>query len=131
MFITIFLSLLSQLNGNFVLLNYVTAIFKEAGSKLSPNHSSIVVGIVQLLANILATFFVDRLGRRVLMLFSTFGSALGLIATGLYTLHSDLLADHNWIPIVTFSATILVQSIGLVPLYIVFLNELFPKKVIN
>lgn len=128
--ITIVLTLLYVLNGNFVLMNYVTTIFKEAGSTLTPIHSSIVAASVQLFANFLAVILSDRFGRKILLSVSAYGSALGLVSTGLYVLFANQLALYKWIPIVSFSMTILVQSVGLVSLYMIITNEILPKKVI-
>lgn len=127
--ITLILSLLHQLSGNFTLLSYVTTIFKEAGSNLSPNHSSIVVSTVQLIASFVAVSLIDKLGRKILLSISAFGSAFFLICTGLYALYKDELTSYTWIPILTFSATIFVQSMGLITIYMVTINEILPKKV--
>lgn len=129
--ITFVLSFLYQLNGCFTLLAYITTIFKEAGSTLSPNHSSIVVATVQLSASLLATLLADRLGRKALLGISTAGGAIGLTCTGLYTFYKDDLTSYNWIPIFTFSATILLQTIGVTSMYMVLLNEILPKNVIQ
>lgn len=63
--IGIVLAFLNQLCGCFAMLNYTASIFKEAGSTMSPNMSTIVVGIIQLLGSYVATFLVDRTGRKV------------------------------------------------------------------
>lgn len=64
MIIGIVLSALSQLSGCFALLNYAAFIFKE-GSNLSPNISTIYVGIVLLVGTSSLSCLVDRLGRKV------------------------------------------------------------------
>lgn len=59
------LCLLQQLSGCFGMMNYTASIFEDAGSSLSPNMSSIIVGLIQLLGSYLSTILVDRLGRKV------------------------------------------------------------------
>lgn len=118
-----------QISGNFTLTNYLTTIFKEAGSTLTPNQSSIVVVLVQLIASFLAMTLVDRIGRKFLLVFSAFGNSIALICSGLYTLYSDQLISYKWIPILTFSLAIFVQMMGITLLYTLLLNEILPKKV--
>lgn len=56
---------LNQFCGCFAILNYQAEIFKDSGSSLSPNMSAIVVGVIQLIGAYIATFLVDRAGRKV------------------------------------------------------------------
>lgn len=66
MTIGIVLALLARCSGLMVLLTYTANIFKDAGSNLSPNMATIVVGVIQLIGSYAATFLVDRAGRKVL-----------------------------------------------------------------
>lgn len=111
------------------MISYAATIFKEAGSTLSPIHSSIVIMTMQLLANFVALFLADRLGRRTLNVVSMFGSSIGLISVGLYSLYRDQLHSYNWIPIVAISSTVIIQAVGMLPLYFVVMTEILPKKV--
>lgn len=63
--IGVVLAALNQFCGLFAMLNYSAGIFKESGSNLEPNMSSIVVGGIQLLGSYMATNLVDRAGRKV------------------------------------------------------------------
>lgn len=63
MLIGIVLSSLNQLSGCFALLNYAAILFQE--SKLSPNISTIYVGVVLLVGTIALICLVDRVGRKV------------------------------------------------------------------
>lgn len=56
---------LSFLAGNVTVIGFVTAIFVETGSSLSPANSSILVTAVQIVANLLVLNIVDRIDRRV------------------------------------------------------------------
>lgn len=59
------LMVLYQFSGVVAMMSYTTNIFKESGSNLSPDNSSIVTGVIQFFGNIVATKFVDRAGRKV------------------------------------------------------------------
>jgi len=69
--------LANQLTGCLAMLNYVTIIFKEAGSNLSPMLSTIIVTIIQVMGTYTSTLFVERAGRKTLLLISTTGICLG------------------------------------------------------
>lgn len=65
MTIGIVLALLSRFTGCMALLTYTASIFEEAGSNLTPNMATIVVGIIQLIGSYATTFLVERAGRKV------------------------------------------------------------------
>lgn len=69
MTIGIVLGLLSRFSGCMALLTYTANIFEEAGTNLSPNMATIVVGVIQLIGSYVATLLVDRAGRKVSSLF--------------------------------------------------------------
>lgn len=48
---------------------YIANIFEQTGSTLSPNISTIVVGIVQVFGTCVAVSTVDRFGRKVRLAF--------------------------------------------------------------
>lgn len=127
--IAIFLGTLNQFCGAFTLMNYANKILEDSKTTLSVNTSSLVIGLVQLLANIIAMLLVDRVGRKVLITVSSVGTAVGLIKMGLYDLFQIHLTEFNWIPIIAFSMTIFMSSLGILPLTFVLLNEILPKQV--
>lgn len=59
------LAILYEFCGVIAMLNYSATIFKETGSSMSPNMSSIVVGTIQFVGSIVTTHLVDRAGRKV------------------------------------------------------------------
>lgn len=71
--ISLFLVFLPQFCGCYILLSYTTPFFAEAGSSLTPIGSSILICVVQLLANLLTMFLIDRIGRKVLFTTSSIG----------------------------------------------------------
>lgn len=63
------LAMLSTFCGVSALICYTSTVFQEAGSTMSPNMSSIIVGTIQLFGSFITINLVDRAGRRVI----TFG----------------------------------------------------------
>jgi SP family facilitated glucose transporter-like MFS transporter 8 len=102
---------LNQFCGCFAMINFTATIFKESGSTLSPNISSIVVGGIQIIGSIFPTLLVDRLGRKMMMVISAFGTSMGLTVLGVYMLVKSQgfnVEAFNWIPLVAFSFTIFI-----------------------
>lgn len=63
--IGLFLMFLNQFSGTFAIMTYTADIFKNSGSSMSPNESSIVVAVIQMIGVYVATVCVERCGRKV------------------------------------------------------------------
>lgn len=127
--IAFFMVFFPQFCGCYILLSYTTAFFAEAGSSLTPIQSSILICIVQLSANLLTMFLIDRLGRKVLLTTSSIGSGLGMLVLALHRLYKDELPESNWIPMYGLSITIFIASIGLIPVPFIITIDVLPPKV--
>lgn len=115
------------------MLNYTATIFRESGSSISPDWSAIMVGIIQLLGTYVATFLVDRLGRKILLTLSAIGSSLCLACLGAYSYANSIGLDvkpYSWISIASFSGMMFLASNGLIPLMFVVISEVMPEKVL-
>lgn len=64
--IGVVLALMNQLTGCVAMIQYTATIFEKTGSALSPNASTIVVGVMQLIGTYISTLMVERAGRKVL-----------------------------------------------------------------
>lgn len=123
---------LHELCGCFTMLNYTATIFRESGSSISPNFSAIIVGFIQLLGTYMATFLVDRLGRKILLVFSSIGTGLCLLCLGSYSYANALGFDvkpYSWISIASFSGMMFLAACGIIPLMFVVIAEVMPEKV--
>lgn len=132
--ITMFLAVLGPFSGVFVMINYSNKIFQDAGSSLSPSTSSIIVAIVQIIANFFTTLLADKAGRKLLLALSSTGAALSLLSMGLHDRFRTQIFElnpklHSMMPIVSFSMIILSASIGILPLMAVIFMEILPTKV--
>ena len=58
------------------------SIFEASGSTLDEKVSTVIVGVVQLVATVVSMFLVDRAGRRLLLLFSGLFMTVSLAAMG-------------------------------------------------
>lgn len=121
------LMLLEQFSGVFALLFFVSTIFKYSGSSLSPNESSIIVGVIQLIGAYCSTMFVDKAGRRFLISTSAFGISGGLLVFALYSYFNNLghvAPNLNWIPLVSFSFVLWIANLGVLTLPFLVMSEL-------
>jgi MFS family permease len=123
---------LNQFCGCFAMLNFTASIFEESGSNLSPNISSIIVGFIQIIGSLCPTLLVDRLGRKMMMGISAFGTSFGLAVLGCYTLLKSEgfhVEAFNWIPLVTFSFVIFIANWGVLTLPFMIVSEISHPKV--
>lgn len=122
---------LNQACGLFALVNYATNIFKMSGSSMDPNTCTIIVGATLLIGTLIETNYVDRMGRRILLITSCLGVALGcfVLSSFSYLSSTQDLSSLSWIAVTSVSFSILLGSFGLSPLPFVIVIEIMPKKV--
>ncbi|KAH8412744.1 hypothetical protein KR009_005256 [Drosophila setifemur] len=120
-----------QFSGVFSFINYMSDIFKASGSVVDVNTGTIIIGIVQIVGVYTSTIFVDIVGRRLLMLISTFGVGIGCVAFGCFTFFAERydLSEYNWAPLVLMICICYVANIGLIGIFFLVLVELFPAKI--
>jgi SP family sugar porter-like MFS transporter len=120
------LAVLQQWCGINVIFNYAEEVFSAAGYTVSDILFNIVVtGAVNLVFTFVAIGFVDRYGRRVLML--TGAAGLAIIYTvlgGLYYVHSR--GVHMLVLVV---AAIGCYAMSLAPVTWVVISEIFPNRI--
>lgn len=122
---------LNMFSGSFPMMNFTASIFRESGSNLSPNVSSIIVGAVQVIGAIICTFLVERAGRKILLSISAIGMSVGLATMSLYSFSVSKGADLSsfaWIPLVSFSFVIFISNLGVNTLPFLYLSEVVPTK---
>lgn len=123
---------LNQFCGVFAMLNFTVTIFKESGSTLSPNVSSIIVGAIMILGAFVCTFLVEKAGRKSLLAMSAFGMSFGLAALSIFTFATSRgfnLTSFGFVPLVTFSFVIFISNIGVLTLPFLYVSEIVPTKI--
>ncbi|KAL7741773.1 hypothetical protein ACLKA6_000381 [Drosophila palustris] len=118
--------------GCFAMLNYTAFIFHESGSSLAPTVAAIIVGVIQVVGNLVATSLVERLGRKLLLLISAVGICLSQATMGthgyLKTLGYDT-TGFDWVPVAAFSFMLFIASWGLLTLPFLVIAEIMPPKI--
>lgn len=82
--ISVGLMCLQQFFGINVILSYMQTIFSETGSSISPEISSIILSVVQVFSVVMSALFIDRLGRRILLMVSAIGAFISQTSMGAY-----------------------------------------------
>lgn len=122
----ILIAMFNQFSGINAFLYYAPRIFQEAGlENQAALLSSIGIGFVNLVFTLIGVFLIDRLGRKTLMYYGSFGYiiSLGLVSISfLFEWRMDL------IPIFFF-LFIAAHAIGQGAVIWVFISEIFPIKV--
>ncbi|KAF8669393.1 hypothetical protein HU200_051739 [Digitaria exilis] len=132
----ILIHFLNQASGIDSVVLYTPRVFMSAGITDSDRllGATCAVGVVKLLTIFVATFLLDRVGRRPLLLTSTGGMIVSLVGLGVGLTvvghHPD--AKITWaiaLCIVSNLAFVSFFSIGLGPIAFVYTSEIFPLRV--
>lgn len=131
--ISIFLRGSQQLSGLTAFAVYTQYMFNQAGGNISGSVSSIIYTAVLLVTIVVVSFFVDKFGRKTLMIFSsiTCGIVLLIEATYFYidTETTINVSNFTWLPVTGMIMYIVLCSIGLGIIPTLMLGELFSASV--
>lgn len=125
-----------QMSGVNAVIFYTSKIFTDAGSSIPAKDASIIVGATQVIATLVSSLIIDRLGRRILLLISA--SIMGLCAMLLgvfFNLKINKILDENgirdigWLPIASLSLFIIVFSLGFGPIPWMISSEVLPQEI--
>ncbi len=126
--IGLFLSGLQQITGINTVIYYAPTIFEFAGiaSASSAIAATVAVGIVNVLATIVAVYLLDRVGRRLLLIIGVVGMTLSL---ALLSLSFLLPAVKEMLALVSLMGYVSAFAISLGPVTWVLLSEIYPLKI--
>jgi MFS transporter, SP family, xylose:H+ symportor len=121
----IMLAVLQQWSGINILFNYAEEVFRTAGLGANQIFVDIVVtGTINLIFTLIAMVFVDRLGRRPLMLYGCIGIGLSHLLAG-FAYHTG----QKGIPVLILTlCAIACYATTLAPLTWVLIAEIFPNR---
>jgi sugar porter (SP) family MFS transporter len=120
------LAVLQQWSGINVIFNYAEEIYRSAGYGVSDVLFNIVItGAINLFCTLVALGWVDRFGRRTLMLYGSAGIALSHAILGvLYA------AGVKGLPVLILTlCTIGCYAMSLAPVTWVLISEIFPNQI--
>ncbi|XP_032674675.1 facilitated trehalose transporter Tret1-like isoform X2 [Odontomachus brunneus] len=114
--------------------SYAEIILINSGVSITPSIIVMVLGFSTIVVGSTVTFLVDRFGRRNLLIVSSFGVAVSLVALGLhfYLLSLNLNPEIlTWLPITSLLSFSIFVSYGLVPVPSTLVSEMFPANFKN
>lgn len=120
---------LQQLSGINVIIYFAPEIFKNLGlsSTLGQILATMGIGLVNLLVTILAILWVDKIGRRKLLLLGFFGTGASLVSLSLFSLN-----EVAWLPylsMICLTVYIFSFAISVGPIPHIAMAEIFPLHV--
>lgn len=125
-----------QLSGINAVMFYSKEIFINAGSTLPGHWCVIIIGVVQVIATVIASMIIDKVGRKILLIASAFLMALSLFLLGLYFMMKNhhmcsdsTLKSIGFVPVLSLTFFIIGFSIGMGPIPWLASSEIFPTEV--
>ncbi|KAG5134398.1 hypothetical protein JHK82_025586 [Glycine max] len=124
-----------QASGNDAVIYYSPEVFKEAGIEGEKQlfGVTIIMGIAKTCFVLISALFLDKFGRRPMLLLGSCGMAISLFVLGLGCTLLKLSGDNKdeWVIalcVVAVCATVSFFSIGLGPITWVYSSEIFPLR---
>ncbi|CAN8292421.1 unnamed protein product [Cochlearia groenlandica] len=129
------LLVLQQLGGINGVLFYSSTIFASAGVS-SSNVATFGVGAVQVVATAVATWLVDKSGRRLLLMISSIGMTISLVVVAVaFYLKEFVSPDSNMysilsmVSVVGVVAMVIACSLGMGPIPWLIMSEILPVNI--
>ncbi|KAL3196713.1 hypothetical protein MRX96_045114 [Rhipicephalus microplus] len=107
-FCTLLPMFMQQASAVCVILFYGQDIFEDAGTSISADDCTIIVGAIQVVVLFVATALTDRLGRKLLLIVSSVGCIASLTLLGISfhlkaTRGEEFLDSFGWLPLVAIA----------------------------
>jgi facilitated trehalose transporter len=128
--ITFTLLIFQQISGFSAIIFYTVSIFRSAGSQLDNHLATIIVGLVQLVANFVSIFIVDRAGRKPLLIASGAIMCVALTALGthFHLKNYGMEQSLGLLPVISLIVYMVGFSIGYCSIPFLLMGELIPEK---
>lgn len=127
------LMFLQQMCGINPVIFYTVLIFQVSGSSVDNNLSTIIVGVVNFGATLVANVFIDKLGRKVLLAISDIAMIISLTGLGTFFYFKEHFPESvegfAWVPLGSFMVFVIGFSLGAGPIPWLMLGEIFPAKI--
>nr|CAD7410226.1 unnamed protein product [Timema poppensis] len=120
-----------QFSGINAILFYAQSIFEKTNGSLSSTVPAITIGVVMLVGAFIVPIFVDRLGRKPLLLFSAGGMIIGHGLLG-FSFLMDIMGkgdNLSWLPITSIVIYIITYTIAFGPIPWLMMSEMFAMNI--
>lgn len=124
----VLLAVFNQLSGINVIMYYAPMIFEKAGANTNTAMlQAVAVGVTNLLFTIIAMFFIDKFGRKTLLLIGAIGMFFSLAGAAFDYYDPSLFGNAGLVIFIIGFIAFFALSQGAV--IWVFLAEIFPNKI--
>lgn len=124
----VLLAVFNQLSGINVIMYYAPMIFEKAGASTNAAMlQAVAVGVTNMVFTIIAMFFIDKFGRKTLLLVGAVGMFFSLAGAAFHYYFENLLTGVGIVIFIVGFIAFFAFSQGAV--IWVFLAEIFPNKV--
>ncbi|XP_031775327.1 facilitated trehalose transporter Tret1 isoform X2 [Apis florea] len=130
-FISLGLMFFQQFSGINAVIFYTVQIFKDAGSTIDENLSTIIVGLVNFISTFVAAMIIDRLGRKMLLYISSILMCITLFTFGTFFYVKELMdvTAFGWVPLMSLIVYVIGFSFGFGPIPWLMMGEILPVKI--
>lgn len=122
-----------QLSGINAVIFYTVQIFTMSGSSVDEHLSTIIVGVVNFGSTFVATALIDRVGRKVLLYFSSVTMTVTLIVLGTFFYVREVfemdVSSLGWLPLTSVMLYLLGFSLGFGPIPWLMMGEILPARI--
>ncbi|VEN44659.1 unnamed protein product [Callosobruchus maculatus] len=122
-----------QLCGTTFIIFYCKTLFVESKEFLSPNAATILYGLLQLLFSFVASFVIDKFGRKPLLIVSLVGASTAMLVLSVFAyFEKNIQVDLSHLTYIPFSCLMInvaFTSIGIATIPLVMVGEMFAAKI--
>ncbi|XP_043265743.1 facilitated trehalose transporter Tret1-like [Colletes gigas] len=125
------LMIFQQLSGVNALVFYATTIFEHVGFPLSWTISAFIVGLTYVIATLLSTTIVDRMGRKLSLFFGMTTMAICMfVLSGYFRLQKTHdVSSFSWLPFLSLAIFFAGYSVGCGSIPWIIVDKIFPNDV--
>lgn len=115
--IAVLFAVLVNLIGQSIVINYLQSILEITHTNIKSELASVIVGVIQFVAGILAALVTDKVGRKPLLVVTLAGTAAGFTGLGTFFKLKELgYSTEGWInylPLFSLVAVLFSYSTGM------------------
>lgn len=118
--------------GFTAILAYLQPIFEANKDFISPEYSVLIIGFCPFLTTICTTFFVDKLGRKALLLISSVGAAICLLLLSVYFYLQNNgfnISAVKWLPVLLVIIFVVTNNVGFASMPWIMSAEMFSSDI--
>ncbi|XP_050069832.1 facilitated trehalose transporter Tret1-2 homolog [Anopheles maculipalpis] len=129
--ISLGLVLFQQWSGIDIILANSELLFAESNASLGPIYGTIALGVLQFLSSCSTPLFIERTGRRPILLVSSIGLAIALATLGTYFMlsrHAVSIVSIRWLPLTALLGFVTLFNGGFGPVAWAIVMEIFAHE---